>query len=258
MPDTSKPNTQAADAWFARPKPNPQARLRLFCFPYAGGSALAFRKWPQQLPPGVEVLAAQLPGRGVRIRETPFKNLHVLVEELGRAVRPYLNKPFALFGHSMGAMISFELARLLRREGAPAPVHLFVSGRRAPQIPDTDPTTYNLPDAALVEELRKLNGTPPEVLEHPELMELMLPLLRADFEVVETYDYKPEPPLGCPVSAFGGLQDFEVKREHLEGWREQTTSEFALRMFDGDHFFLQRAEPALLHTVARELHRHGA
>jgi medium-chain acyl-[acyl-carrier-protein] hydrolase len=257
MSETRKSDPQAASQWFTRPKSNQQARLRLFCFPYAGGNAHAFSKWPQQLPPGVEVLAAQLPGRASRIREPPHTGLHALVEELGRAVRPYLDVPFAFFGHSMGAMIGFELARLLRREGVGAPTHLFVSGRRAPQIPNTDALTYNLPDAELIEQLRRLNGTPPAVLEHPELMQLMLPLLRADFEVVETYRYVDEPPLDCPISAFGGLQDPEVTREQLEAWRAQTTSGFVRRMFDGDHFFLHRAEPLLLRTIARELHEQG-
>ena len=258
MSKTREPKPQATSQWFARPKPNPQARLRLFCFPYAGGSALAFRKWPQHLPPGVEVWAAQLPGRGSRIREPPYSSLTAMVEDLAVAIRPHLDRPFAFFGHSMGAMISFELARLLRRQGGAAPAHLFVSGRRAPQIPDTDPPTYNLPDAELVEELRRLNGTPPEVLEHPELMGLMLPLLRADFEVVETYSYQPGPPLDCRLSAFGGLQDEDVTREHLDGWREQTTSHFAVRMFEGDHFYLHLAEPLLLRAVARDLHQHVA
>lgn len=256
MSETRKSNPRAASEWFTRPKPNPRARLRLFCFPYAGGNAHAFRKWPQQMSPGVEVLAAHLPGRGARMREPPYTSITALVEELGRAVRPYLDLPFAFFGHSMGAMIGFELTRLLRREGGEAPAHLFVSGRRAPQIPVTDTPTYNLPDAELIEKVRRLNGTPPEVLEHPELMELMLPLLRADFQVVETYRYVDEPPLGCPISAFGGLQDLEVTREHLEAWREQTTSGFVRRMFDGDHFFLHRAEQVLLTTIARELHQH--
>lgn len=199
--------------------------------------------------------AAQLPGRVPRLREPPHTILTTLVEEIAHVIRPYLDRPFAFFGHSMGAMISFELARLLRRDEANAPLHLFVSGRRAPQIPDTDPVAYNLPDAEMIKELRRLNGTPPEVLEHPELMQLMLPLLRADFEVVKTYCYLVEPPLDCPLSAFGGLQDTEAQREHLEGWREQTTPNFTLRMFDGDHFFIQQAEPVLLRALAQELWR---
>jgi len=245
--------------WFTSQRPNAGARLRLFCFPYAGGGAAIYRLWPQSLPSEVEACMAQLPGRGTRLREEPFTNLDALVAAIAEAIAPLLDKPFALFGHSMGAMISFELARRLREQGQPQPSHLFISGRRAPQLPNDDPISYNLPDAELGQELLRLNGTPKEVLEHPELMELMLPLLRADFSVVETYDYRPGVPLDCPLTVFGGLRDAEVSREQLEAWREQTTSEFALRMLPGDHFFLNdaQAQTLLLSAVARDLYQIG-
>ena len=243
--------------WFTSQRPNAGARLRLFCFPYAGGGAAIYRLWPQSLPSEVEACMAQLPGRGTRLREEPFTNLDALVAAVAEAIAPLLDKPFALFGHSMGAMISFELARRLREQGQPQPSHLFISGRRAPQLPNDDPISYNLPDAELGQELLRLNGTPKEVLEHPELMELMLPLLRADFSVVETYDYRPGVPLDCPLTAFGGLRDAEVSREQLDAWREQTTGEFALRMLPGDHFFLSdaQAQTLLLSAVARDLYQ---
>jgi len=243
--------------WFTSQRPNAGARLRLFCFPYAGGGAAIYRLWPQSLPSEVEACMAQLPGRGTRLREEPFTNLDALVAAVAEAIAPLLDKPFALFGHSMGAMISFELARRLREQGQPQPSHLFISGRRAPQLPNDDPISYNLPDAELGQELLRLNGTPKEVLEHPELMELMLPLLRADFSVVETYDYRPGVPLDCPLTVFGGLRDAEVSREQLDAWREQTTGEFALRMLPGDHFFLNdaQAQTLLLSAVARDLYQ---
>jgi medium-chain acyl-[acyl-carrier-protein] hydrolase len=246
-----------ATPWFTSQRPNARARLRLFCFPYAGGGAAIYRLWPQSLPSEVEVCVAQLPGRGTRLREQPFTSLDALVEAAAEAIAPSLDKPFALFGHSMGAMISFELARRLREQGRPQPAHLFVSGRRAPQLPNDDPVSYNLPDADLGRELLRLNGTPKEVLEHPELMELMLPLLRADFSVVETYVYRPGVPLDCPLTAFGGLRDSEVGREQLEAWSEQTTSEFALRMLPGDHFFLNdaQAQTLLLSALSRDLYQ---
>jgi medium-chain acyl-[acyl-carrier-protein] hydrolase len=232
---------------------NPQARMRLFCFPYAGGRDLIFRGWQEELPSFVEVCPVELPGRGRRLREAPFTRLTALVEDLGRDIVPYLDKPFAFFGHSMGAMISFELAQLLRREQGMTPAHLFVSGRRAPHVPEQSPTTYNLPEPEFLEELRRLNGTPREVLEHAELIQLTLPLLRADFEVVQTYDYKPLPPLSCPLTAFGGLQDVEVRREYLEAWRECTTGPFTLRMMPGDHFFLHTTRRLLLQVLAQQL-----
>jgi medium-chain acyl-[acyl-carrier-protein] hydrolase len=166
---------------------------------------------------------------------------------------PLLNKPFAFFGHSMGALISYELARHLRRTGAPLPAHLFVSGHGAPHLPDRNPPLHALPQAQFVEKLRELNGTPEEVLRHPELLELLIPILRADFAVCETYVHAPEPPLDCPISAFSGLGDEYVNREELEGWREQTTGRFSVRLFPGDHFYLNTARPYLLQALAREL-----
>jgi medium-chain acyl-[acyl-carrier-protein] hydrolase len=239
--------------WFPRPKPNRRARLRLFCFPYAGGSSFAFRRWQTELPDFVEVLPAQFPGRVNRLGETAFTDLIQLVKSLSASIRDYVDKPFVFFGHSMGAMISFELARQLRRERLSQPVHLFVSGRIAPQLPRKTPPVHDLPEPEFVEELRRLNGTPREVLEHPELMPLLIPLLRADFSVVGTYQYHPEPPLACPITALGGLHDPEVSREDLEAWREQTASAFSLRMLPGDHFYLQSAEPLILRVIGQHL-----
>jgi medium-chain acyl-[acyl-carrier-protein] hydrolase len=178
-----------------------------------------------------------------------------MVHAISQAILPYLDQPFAFFGHSMGAMIGFELARLLRREYGLAPVHLFVSGRRAPQLGRVSPITYNLPEPELIEEVRLLDGTPKEVLENPELMEMMIPLLRADFEVVETYTYVPEAPLDCPITVFGGLQDSETGREMLEPWREQTSLNFTLSMLPGGHFFLHSDQRILLNALSRELNR---
>jgi medium-chain acyl-[acyl-carrier-protein] hydrolase len=236
-------------------KPNPRAALRLFCFPYAGGGALVYRNWGEILPRDIDVCAVQLPGRGNRLRESPFNRMTQVVEAVGREIVPLLDRPYALFGHSMGAIISFELARLLRRDGLSAPTHLFASGHKAPQIPKTEPFTYNLPQAEFIEELQRLNGTPKEVLDHPELMQIMIPLLRADFESIQTYSYKDEPPLDCPITALDGLHDPGMGRETLEPWREQTTAAFNLRMFPGDHFFLHAERASLLRVIAQEAYK---
>lgn len=235
------------------PRLNPSAALRLFCFPYAGGASHIFRAWPQSLPPTVEVCPVNLPGRGNRLLEPPFTNLTLLVQSIAQSLLPHLSKPFAFFGHSMGAIISFELARYLRKEQSPEPVHLFVSGRRAPQALDTEPSTYNLPEAKFLAYLRRLNGTPGEILEHPELMRLMLPLLRADFELVETYSYSKDAPLNCSITALGGLKDDRVKPAQLEAWRKQTSGHFSLQMLPGGHFYLHTAEPLLLEILSSEL-----
>jgi medium-chain acyl-[acyl-carrier-protein] hydrolase len=189
------------------------------------------------------------------VTEPPFASLDPLIREATRGFAPYLDKPFAFFGHSMGALISFELARRLRAEGRRGPLKMFVSGCRAPQMPNRDPLTYNLPEPEFVKELKRLKGTPPEVFESQELMQLVLPVLRADFGICQTYAYQHEPPLACPIYAFGGLEDDEVGLCGVEAWREQTASSFSMHMFEGDHFFLRTAGPPLLRILGEELHR---
>lgn len=239
--------------WLACPRPNPQARIRLFCFPYAGGGASIFNTWPDKLPTTVEVYAVLLPGRENRLTELTFTQLSPLVQTLTEALLPYLTTPFAFFGHSMGALIGFELARQLRWQHGPSPSHLFVSGRGAPQLPPYEPPIHDLPEPQFIAELQRFNGTPKEVLEHPELMQLLIPTLRADFAICETYTYTRGAPIECPISAFGGLQDHRVRPERLEPWRHQSCASFKLRLFPGDHFFLHTAEPLLLMTIARDL-----
>jgi len=246
-------STLATTPWLTLFKSNPRANMRLFCFPYAGGGAHIYREWLDSLPVSIEVCPIQLPGRGARMMEEPFTQMSSLVQAISEALLPYLDKPFACFGHSMGALVSFEFARRLRSQNGPKPIHLFVSGCFAPDIPDSDPL-HNLPDSELLAELHRLNGMPKEAQENAELMRLMLPTLRADCTVTETYTHIKEPPLDCPISAFGGLQDQMVSRHDLEAWRKHTTASFSLRMFPGDHFFLQTAaQPLLLRVLSREL-----
>ena len=245
----------ATTPWVLCPRPNPNAHLRLFCFPYAGAGAGIFHHWAQYLPATVEVCPIQLPGRGSRLLETAFRDLSLLVKAAGEALLPYLDKRFSFFGHSMGATIGFELARLLSTEHSIEPAHLFVSGRRAPQLIDDEPTTYDLAEPEFLKELRRLNGTPKDVLDHPELMQLLLPALRADFEMIQTYAYVPGRPLDCSITAFGGLDDKNVTREQIEAWRQQTTARFWCEMFAGDHFFIHEAQTRLLQSLSRELER---
>jgi medium-chain acyl-[acyl-carrier-protein] hydrolase len=242
-----------SNRWITRASRKSHARLRLFCFPYAGGGASFFRFWSSLLPDLVEVCPVNLPGRELRIKETAFAELSGLVTACAEALAPYFDKPFVFFGHSMGALVSFELARHLRREGGPQPLQLLVAGRRAPQRPRTTRPLHELPDKLFTQALRQLNGTPDKVLNSTELMKLMLPTIRADFKLCESYVYLPEPPLDYRISAYGGLQDQSVTREGLEAWREQTNTSFSLSMLKGDHFFLHLYRDVLLRDLSKEL-----
>jgi medium-chain acyl-[acyl-carrier-protein] hydrolase len=243
----------ATDAWFQSGPIREHVDLKMFCFPYAGGTSFVYKRWGELLPPTVQVIAVELPGRGVRLRESLFVSMPALIDDLEWRILPLLDRPFVLFGHSMGAIIAFELARTLRRKYAHQPQALLVAGRRAPQLPNNEPITYNLPEDGFIEDLIKLDGTPTEVLEHAELMEMMIPLLRADFQLVQTYEYLAETPLRCPIIVYGGLQDNHVTRDMLLPWKEQTTSMCEVRMLPGDHFFIRSSQAALLGFLAREL-----
>jgi|SRR5581483_2649662 len=242
-------------SWFQLATSKPRTQLRLFCFPYAGGDALTiFRKWSERLPASIEVCPVKIPGRGTRVSEPPMSNLTLIVKAIGEAMQFHLDKPFAFFGHSMGAMISFELARFLRREKGIEPCHLFVSGRQAPQIPDRDPPMYDLPEQEFLQELQKINGTPKEALENLELMKMLLPTIKADFQLCQTHSYVDEPPLSCPITVFGGIED-ETTREDLEGWRAQTCNHHSMHLLAGDHFFIRTSQKNLLALLSIQLAR---
>lgn len=246
------------DPWVVFPRRVPDARLRLFCFPYAGGGASIYGRWQEHLPPGVELVAVQLPGRESRLAEKPYAALMPLVEKLAEALTPYMELPFALFGHSNGGLMAFELARLLRAQGRQLPLHLFVSGRPAPQVEIDDPPIHALPRDEFLSELRRFGGTPEEVLENEEMMALIEPFLRADFALGETYEFVPGPPLALPLSAYAGATDTEVPTWQVEAWREQAGGDFRYVVFPGGHFFLHEDRAQLLAELGRELRPHLA
>jgi medium-chain acyl-[acyl-carrier-protein] hydrolase len=240
-------------AWIKAPRPNPRAKVRLFCFPYSGASASMYYSWVDILPASVEVYPVQLPGHGNRVSEIPYTSLPPLIDAVESALLPYLDKPFAFFGHSMGALVSFELARRLEKKHALLPVYLFVSGHNAPQIPDETEHIHALPEHELLDKLRMLNGTPEEVFQDPELRDLLIPVLRADFTVCETYNFKADQLLDCPICACGGLGDKYIDRYGLQAWSELTTGTFSLRLFPGDHFYLNNERMYLLQAIAQEI-----
>jgi medium-chain acyl-[acyl-carrier-protein] hydrolase len=239
--------------WLPR-EPDPAPPLRLFCFPHAGAGASTYRPWvPRLAGDGVQVCPVQLPGRENRFGEPAYQRLEPLLEALVPALTPSLEKPFAFFGHSLGALIAFELARSLRSAGLPAPVHLFVSGRIAPQSRDPRPTLHDQPESALRAALAGLGGMPQAVLDHPALMALQLPLIRADLAVNETYRYVPGPPLDVPISAYGGNRDPKVGEDELRAWEDQAGGDFRARRLPGDHFFVQSSLSLLLHHLLADL-----
>ena len=250
---TSPSKATVTTSWIIHPKPNPKKYLRLFCFPYAGAGSSIFRTWSAQLPADIEVCSVQLPGRESRLKEPLFTDLVPLIHALTPALLPHLDLPFVFFGHSLGALISFEVARQLRRLKHSVPLHLFISGRKAPQLPALERPIHQLPDAEFVEELHRYNGTPSDVLQNVELMNLFLPILRADIAINEMYVYHPETPLDCSISVYGGLQDGKVNRDSLAAWRDHTSGSFTLRMFPGDHFFLRSQQEALLQAISKDL-----
>jgi surfactin synthase thioesterase subunit len=235
-----------ASAWF--PGADEATGLRVFWFPHAGGGA----GQAGGLAHGA-ICPVRLPGRESRLAEAPFERMGPLVEALSSAIEPYIAKPFAFFGHSMGAAVAFELARLLRRRQQPPPVMLIASGARAPQyrrhhVPGPPPG-----DEEFLAELRGLQGMPGEVLDDPAMMRAILPALRADTEVYRNYVYIEDAPLACPIRAYGGAEDPNVLREHLEAWARQTSNSFALRIFSGGHFYLNACREALLAALAQDL-----
>lgn len=243
----------ASHLWIEHLSPIRRHALRLFCFPYAGGGAHVFSSWQQHFPSEIDVCLVHLPGRGKRLAETPFTRLRSVLDNITDVVLKHAQGPFAFYGHSMGALISFELTRELRRRGSPLPQALFLSGRRAPTLPGREGPTFNLPHEEFVARLKKFNHASRQLLDNPELLALFLPLLRADFELVDSYTYYPEPPLPCPINVYGGLQDEFVSADGLREWRQQTSSACEYRMFSGDHFFIHSASVEFLSVLRSDV-----
>lgn len=243
------------DPWFQYVKTSRRGRLRLFCLHYAGGGASIYRQWGALLPAEIELYPIQLPGRENRYQEAPYIQVEDLMQPLTEGLRPYLDKPFALFGHSMGSLISFELVRYLRTCNLPAPLHLFVSAHRAPQLPYSQEKLNGLSHEEFLARLDRLGTVPQEILANEEAMEVYIPLLRADFSLCENYSYLTEPPLSCSISAYGGLFDERVSRQEMAAWNRQSNGAFALNMFPGDHFFVQSHQNALLQHLSQILMR---
>jgi surfactin synthase thioesterase subunit len=235
--------------------PNRAGKRRLFCLPGGGGSASSFRGWSARLPPEIDVIGVQLPGRGHLVAAPPYRALRPLVFDLAAAMSRLLDKPFMVFGHSMGALIGFELVRHLRRAYAAAPVALFAAACPAPQLARRQRPLHALPSTQLWAEIRRLGGTPEPVLASSDLMAMLEPALRADLAICETYRYTDDQPLDCPVIAIAGSGDDGVSEAELHAWRTQTTSSFQVVMLQAGHFFAGGELSRLLDLIGREATR---
>lgn len=241
-------SSNTGGAWLRFFDRQPCAGLRLFCFPYAGAGPSVFKDWPALLLPGVEVIGVNYPGRESRIKEALTNNLHVLVDALAKAIVPYLDRPFAFFGHSMGAYVCYELSQVLEQRNALRPEQVFISAAGAPHLPEPDPI-HKLSSRDFLKALLRLDGFSPEVLAHPELVQLVLPALRADFTACETYRFQIEAPAMFPLTIYGGTMDKRVGRDRLEAWRQHAGSSFSMSLFEGDHFYLRPKRHRLLGSV---------
>ncbi|HEV7602284.1 MAG TPA: alpha/beta fold hydrolase [Bradyrhizobium sp.] len=248
-------STATSSPWLTETRHTGRPKLRLFCLPYAGGGAAIYWPWPKEFPDTIEVRAVRLPGREQRSAEPPWTVATYVAAALATALLPLLDEPFAFFGHSMGAGIAYETARVLARDHGRTAVGFMASGSRAPQLPSRQSPLYRLPDERLLKELERLGGTPPSALKNSELMQLILPTLRADLQLAETYIAAQPSGLGCPVVAFGGTGDPQIHRSELEAWRPISNGDFCLHMIEGDHFFLNSNRERLISLAVSELER---
>ena len=233
-----------------------QVKNRLFCFPYAGGSAQTFKDWANLVPENTQLCAIQMPGRSSRFTEPLLQHIDPILEALEKEIKPFLDKPFVFFGHSMGAAICFELARLLQDQGLNVS-HLFVSGRSSPDRPSEREQIHDLPEPQFRDKMKELNGTPPEILEHEELMELMVPIVRADFTISETYTHHPGSKLTCPLTALGGTGDEDIPEENVASWLDFSDGPTEYHMYEGDHFFLNPFKEDITRRISEVLLRLG-
>ncbi len=231
---------EEATSWLVCQPAEMRPRLRLFCLPHAGGGSITFHSWRVKLPPLVQICSVLLPGRERRLAEPSYTQLNPLVETMTRELTPWLEVPFVVFGHSMGALLAFEWVRNLRRSGLPMPNWIFLSGRPAPDMQVEGSPLQSLPDREFLEELTlRYQGISQEFLQNPDLTQLFLPVLRADIAVVESYQFKAGAPLNCPMTVFGGVEDATASYEQLLAWKNHTQERFRLQLFPGGHFYPQ-------------------
>ncbi|HJD81131.1 alpha/beta fold hydrolase [Kitasatospora aureofaciens] len=245
--------TRTAEELLRCRSPHPDPALRLFCLPWAGSGSLGYASWQLPADLAAEVWTVQLPGREDRAGQPPLRRIPDMVEALRTAATPLLDRPFAFFGHSMGALLAFELARLLRRTGGPAPAQLFLSGMRSPDLAPWRPPASTLDEEALLRRLDEMAGPSVSALRDRELLLWLAPVIRADFEACEAYWYEPQPPLDVPVSLLAAVDDVEVRVDEVADWWRHSTATSPVRIFEGGHLYLLDHRDRVLEQVAAEL-----
>jgi medium-chain acyl-[acyl-carrier-protein] hydrolase len=253
MPDsTFMPSVKPVkpSKWWLRSNSSASQPIRLFCFPYAGGGPAVFSGWPRLLGGDYEVCTLSLPGRGARMREASICGLEEILQSLYGNIQDLLDVPFMFFGHSMGALLAFELARKLHRKRNKLPRVLFVSGARAPHL-RWKKKTFDLPENEFLAEIYRLNGIPEELAREKSFIDMVVPALRADFQICQTYTFSDEEPLPLPIHVFGGTEDTDVTEQDLQGWAAHTASGSSLMLIRGDHFFINTAPQEVVDRVKR-------
>jgi medium-chain acyl-[acyl-carrier-protein] hydrolase len=238
--------------WIFQPEQKPNATIRLFCFPHAGGGISAFYQWHKYFNEEIELCFIQLPGRDRRINEAPYTQLSQLIDDLIRYITPFTDKKFAFLGHSMGSLISFELTRKMRLMQNLSPIHLFLLAGSAPHLYTYEPI-HHLEENDFIEEVRKFNGIDEIIINNKDIMRSFLQILKADFKLVESYNYIVDDPVDCSISVFGGISDPFVNRENLMSWKDHTTNNFKIRFFQGDHFFLKNNVDEIIRNIHEDL-----
>ncbi|TQV87406.1 thioesterase II family protein [Aliikangiella coralliicola] len=240
----------ALSNWFLRPRPRPNAKIKLLCFPYAGGNASTYLSWVNYLPDTIDLIAVQPPGRSSRMLEAPYSEMTPLIDDLVIDFSQMIDRPYLVFGHSLGSKIAFELMLRCQAMNIRLPEHFIASGSRAAYLSSREDAIYDLPDNELVAELKSLNGTPKEILENDELMELCLPLLRADFKIADTYCASRKI-LNTKITVLGGSEDHLITLSDLQCWENLFTHSANVYMISGDHFFIESNKPAVLRQVIK-------
>jgi len=235
--------------WVTCPFPQPDAALRIFCLPFAGGGATIYRDWGKLLGSTIEVCPIQLPGRESRFSEPAFTEAQALAQALSNQLQPYKDKPFVLYGHSMGALVAFELTRVLQDAGFKMPETLILGAHRAAHLPRTRETFYSLDDKTFIQKLQRFGGFPEEVLASEELMQLLMPTLKADFKLCDTYVYSDQEPLNCPIHVFSGATDREAPYDVMEAWRQHSSIGTQMHVFQAGHFFIRSDRERVMNTL---------